>query len=84
MQDKDSTLRERLHTIIFRSDTPAGRKFDMLLLGLILTSILLVFLESVTQKIITAVFVKKEGLWKINSMQVTALVQLPPRTAPKP
>lgn len=40
-------LKQKLHTIIFRSDTPAGKRFDMALLALIITSILLVFMESI-------------------------------------
>lgn len=40
-------LRKKIHTIIFQADTPAGRLFDLILLGVILLSILSVFLESV-------------------------------------
>ena len=40
-------LRKKIYIIIFRSDTPAGKLFDMILLVLILLSILSVFLESV-------------------------------------
>jgi voltage-gated potassium channel len=40
-------LRKRLYMIIFQSDTPAGRLFDLILLVLISLSILSVFLESV-------------------------------------
>ncbi len=40
-------LRERLGVIIFEADTPAGRAFDLLLLVAILTSVLLVMLDSV-------------------------------------
>jgi voltage-gated potassium channel len=39
--------KDRLYIIIFESDTPAGRAFDIALLWLILISILLVSLESV-------------------------------------
>lgn len=39
--------RERLFLIIFRSDTPAGKAFDVVLLIVILLSILIVMLESV-------------------------------------
>jgi voltage-gated potassium channel len=42
-----SPLRERLHEIIFESDTPGGRAFDVALLLCILLSILSVALESV-------------------------------------
>lgn len=43
------TTRERLYQIIFESDTPAGKAFDVALLIAILLSILLVMLESVQQ-----------------------------------
>ena len=39
--------RKKLYSIIFHSDTPAGRKFDIILLWLILLSIVSVFAESV-------------------------------------
>ncbi len=40
-------LRAKLHTIVFESDTPAGRAFDVGLLALIVLSIVAVSLESV-------------------------------------
>lgn len=40
-------LRQHFYTIIFESDTPAGKAFDVGLLFLILLSILLLMLESV-------------------------------------
>jgi voltage-gated potassium channel len=40
-------LRKKIYVVIFRSDTPAGRLFDLILLVLISLSILSVFLESV-------------------------------------
>lgn len=40
-------LRKKIYIIIFRSDTPAGKLFDVALLAMILLSILSVFLESV-------------------------------------
>jgi voltage-gated potassium channel len=39
--------RHRLHQIVFESDTPAGRLFDLTLIALILTSVLVVSLETV-------------------------------------
>ena len=39
--------KDRLHQIIFESDTPAGRAFDIILLWAIMTSVLAVCLESV-------------------------------------
>jgi voltage-gated potassium channel len=44
-----SRLRARLHEIIFEADTPAGRLFDLLLLVAIVSSVLVVVLESVTE-----------------------------------
>jgi voltage-gated potassium channel len=40
-------MRRRLYDIIFEADTPAGRRFDILLVGAILLSILVVVLDSV-------------------------------------
>lgn len=45
----NDTRRKKLNIIIFRSDTPAGRLFDLILLWAILFSILIVMLESVTK-----------------------------------
>jgi voltage-gated potassium channel len=42
-----SGLRARLHEIIFEADTPEGRLFDLLLLVAIVSSVLVVALESV-------------------------------------
>lgn len=39
--------RQRLHEIIFEADTPAGRRFDILLIGAILASVTAVMLDSV-------------------------------------
>ena len=46
-QSAPEGLRARLHTIIFESDTPAGRAFDVGLLWAIVLSVLAVMLESV-------------------------------------
>ncbi len=45
--NEPSPLKERLWRIIFLSDTRAGRAFDVVLLGLIAASVLVVMLESV-------------------------------------
>ncbi|ADO69428.1 Transporter, cation channel family [Stigmatella aurantiaca DW4/3-1] len=42
-------FRARLHTIIFEADTPAGKAFDVALLGAIVLSVGAVMLESVSQ-----------------------------------
>lgn len=39
--------RQRLYIIIFEADTPAGKGFDVALIGMILASVLVVMLESV-------------------------------------
>jgi voltage-gated potassium channel len=39
--------RLKLYTVIFESDTPAGRAFDLALIGLILSSVVVVMLDSV-------------------------------------
>ena len=43
---RNTALREKLRIIIFQSDTPAGKAFDVALLWCIVTSILIVVLES--------------------------------------
>ncbi|MCC7343526.1 MAG: ion transporter [Deltaproteobacteria bacterium] len=40
-------LREKIHTVVFESDTAAGKAFDVALITLILLSVLTVLLESV-------------------------------------
>lgn len=47
-QPAQEVWRRRLHTIIFEADTPAGKAFDILLLISILTSVLVVMLDSVS------------------------------------
>ncbi len=42
-----SSIRNKIYIIVFRSDTKAGKLFDIILLWLIILSILLVFMESV-------------------------------------
>ena len=44
---KLNLLRQRIHIIIYGSDTRAGRLFDLILLGLILFSVFFVMLETV-------------------------------------
>ncbi|MCO8163365.1 ion transporter [Pseudomonas sp. 21LCFQ010] len=39
--------RERLHTVIFQTDTPAGRRFDQTLLVIILLSLLVTIIDSI-------------------------------------
>ncbi|NUY82279.1 ion transporter [Flavobacterium sp. MAH-1] len=46
-ESANSKFRHKLHTVIYEADTPAGKLFDLILLGLILLSIAAVMLESV-------------------------------------
>lgn len=47
MSSSDTSWRERLHTVIFEADTPAGKSFDVALLWAIVLSVLAVLMESV-------------------------------------
>ena len=42
------SLKERLHTIIFGTETPAGQRFDVILIYAILLSVLIVILDSIS------------------------------------
>ena len=46
-KSKLNLLRQKIHIIIYGTDTVAGRLFDLILLGLILLSVFLVMLETV-------------------------------------
>ena len=46
---KERDLRNKLYEIIFEADTPAGKWFDIVLLWAILLSVLVVFLESISE-----------------------------------
>ncbi len=45
--NQNLTLRQRLHEIIFEADTPAGKRFDIILIVGIVLSVLAVMLDSV-------------------------------------
>ncbi|MEE3937393.1 ion transporter [Pseudomonas viridiflava] len=45
--DASLSRRERLHIVIFEADTPAGRRFDKILLVLILLSLLVTIIDSI-------------------------------------
>ncbi len=47
-QELKKNWKNKLHEIIYEADTPAGKWFDIVLLILILTSIVVVMLESIT------------------------------------
>ena len=46
--DNKHALKQQLYTVIFGHDTPAGKRFDMVLIYTILFSVLVVILDSVT------------------------------------
>ena len=48
MKNSPTSLKHRLHEIIYEADTPVGKLFDIVLLFLILFSVVLVMLESVS------------------------------------
>ena len=47
--NKDHLLKTKLYDIIFESDTPAGKWFDIILLWAIILSVLVVYLESISE-----------------------------------
>jgi voltage-gated potassium channel len=47
--DHNRDFRNKLYEIIFEADTPAGKWFDIILLWAILLSVLVVFLESISE-----------------------------------
>lgn len=49
MESKDKKWQIRLHEIIYEADTKAGKLFDIILMWLIITSIVLVMLESIKE-----------------------------------
>ena len=42
------TWREKLHEVIYEADTPAGKRFDIILIIVIIFSLILVSLDSVS------------------------------------
>lgn len=44
---KRNRFKERIHEIVFEADTPEGKAFDIVILGLIVASVVIVILESV-------------------------------------
>lgn len=47
IKSKYDVLRQKIYIVVYGANTPAGRLFDLILLGVILLSVLLVMLESV-------------------------------------
>lgn len=70
----DAGWRRRLYTIIFESDTPAGRLFDQVLIWLILASVAAVILDSMASmqaRIGTALDVLEWGVTVVFSIEYT-------------
>jgi voltage-gated potassium channel len=44
--DQSPTLRDRLYVIVFEADTPAGKAFDIILIGAIFASVIVVMLST--------------------------------------
>ena len=65
MSSSISSLRQRWHEIIYEADTPAGKRFDVLLLLLIVFSVLLVMLESIESIRITYATLLDQLEWGI-------------------
>ena len=57
MNDESTSIRDRIHEIIFEADTPAGKAFDVSLMVLIILSVVAVMLES------TALVAERYGFW---------------------
>ncbi len=49
MVKKTKTFREKLHTVVFGTDSKLGRRFDLLLLWVILFSVFVVMMESIPE-----------------------------------
>ncbi|MFT6254091.1 MAG: voltage-gated potassium channel, partial [Granulosicoccus sp.] len=46
--EEDITFKQRVYTIIFGTDTPAGKSFDLVLIYTILLSVIIVILDSIS------------------------------------
>src|SRR5688572_9630715 len=44
---RNQTLREKLYNIVFRSDTPAGNRFDIIIIYMIVISVIMATVETV-------------------------------------
>lgn len=49
-QDNNNTLKHRIYTIIFGTDTPAGKLFDIVLIYAIIASVIVVIVDSATSR----------------------------------
>lgn len=61
-------LRKRLYEIIFESDTPAGKLFDIILIGVIVCSVIVVMLDSVRSIRSESVAVLRVAEWLFTIM----------------
>ena len=78
----DEKLKRKLYVIIFESDTPAGKLFDVILIACILVSVLLVIIESLKglPTYLTTPFVIMEFLFTgfFTLENLTSIYCLPP------
>jgi len=58
-----STFKARLNEVIFGTDTPAGKNFDLILIALILGSVLILMLDSLASLSDSALAYLKVGEW---------------------
>jgi len=65
---RPTTLRQRVHEIIFEADTPAGRAFDVVLIAVILLSVVAVMLESVQSIARTHTRLFRSVEWAVTGM----------------
>ena len=61
IKTKYELFKQKIYIIIYGSNTFAGRLFDLILLGVILLSVLLVMLESVEKQ------TSRKSIWTINN-----------------
>ena len=61
IKTKYELFKQKIYIIIYGSNTFAGRLFDLVLLGVILLSVLLVMLESVEKQ------TSRKSIWTINN-----------------
>lgn len=58
----DQKLKHKLYVIIFESDTPSGKLFDVILIGCILASVLLVIIESLKGLLLSDYAICRNGI----------------------
>lgn len=78
----NTVLKRKLYSVIFKSDTPAGKLFDLVLLLLISLSILSVFLESVASfrfKYLTYIYIAEWFFTIIFTLEYALRIYISPK-----